>query len=79
MEHQREEIGDLLFVVVNLARKLGIEPEDALKKTNRKFRKRFKFVEDGLKENGKSFEEAGLKEMDRLWDEAKKGSSGNAL
>lgn len=68
---KREEIGDLLFVVVNLARKIGVEPEDALKKTNRKFRSRFKYVEQNMKASGKSLEEADLEEMDRLWDEAK--------
>ena len=66
-----EEIGDLLFVVVNLARKLDIEPETALKKTNRKFRTRFKFIETELKRNGRSLEQASLDEMDALWNEAK--------
>lgn len=66
-----EEIGDLLFVVLNLARQLGVEPETALKKTNRKFRRRFKFIEDELKRDGRSLEEADLKEMDALWDKAK--------
>jgi MazG family protein len=67
----REELGDLLFVVVNLARKLGVEPEDALKKTNRKFRSRFKFVEDNLASKGKKLEDSDLEEMDRLWNAAK--------
>lgn len=67
-----EEIGDLLFVVVNLARKLDVEPETALKKTNRKFRRRFGFIEQQLKNRGKGFEESDLKEMDLLWNEAKK-------
>ena len=66
-----EEIGDLLFVVMNLARHLDIEPETALKKTNRKFRQRFRFIEDGLKRDGKSLDDASLKEMDELWNEAK--------
>lgn len=66
-----EELGDLLFVIVNLARKLGIEPETALKKTNRKFRRRFKFVEDELKIGNKSFNESNLEEMDALWNKAK--------
>lgn len=66
-----EEIGDLLFVVMNLARHLGVEPETALKKTNRKFRKRFRFIEDELKREGKSLEDTGLKEMDDLWNRAK--------
>ncbi len=66
-----EEIGDLLFVVVNLARHLDVEPETALKKTNRKFRRRFHFVEKQLKANGQSAEEATLDEMDSLWNKAK--------
>lgn len=66
-----EEIGDLLFVVMNLARHLDVEPETALKKTNRKFRKRFKFIEDELKRDSKSLEDASLKEMDDLWNKAK--------
>jgi tetrapyrrole methylase family protein/MazG family protein/ATP diphosphatase len=66
-----EEIGDLLFVVVNLARKLDVEPETALKKTNRKFRRRFKFIESELKKQAKSFEESDLEEMDALWNRAK--------
>jgi MazG family protein len=66
-----EEIGDLLFVVVNLARKLDVEPETALKLTNRKFRKRFKFIEDQLKAEGRDLEDADLQEMDELWNKAK--------
>ena len=66
-----EEIGDLLFAVVNLARKLDIEPETALKRTNRKFRKRFAFIEKELKRNGKNLPESSLSEMDALWDRAK--------
>lgn len=66
-----EEIGDLLFVVVNLARKLDVEPETALKKTNRKFRRRFNFIESELKKHGKSIEESNLEEMDALWNKAK--------
>lgn len=66
-----EEIGDLLFVVMNLARHLDVEPETALKKTNRKFRQRFKFIEDELKRDNKSLEDSSLKEMDDLWNKAK--------
>ena len=66
-----EELGDLLFVVVNLARRLDVEPETALKKTNRKFRSRFKFIEDELKRRGKVLEGSSLDEMDSLWDQAK--------
>ncbi len=71
-ENIEEELGDLLFVVVNLARKLDVEPETALKKTNRKFRQRFGFIETELKNRGKSFAATDLEEMDTLWNEAKK-------
>ena len=67
-----EEIGDLLFVVVNLARKLDVDAETALKKTNRKFRQRFKFIEQSLKEDDKTLEDSNLAEMDALWNKAKK-------
>ncbi len=66
-----EELGDLLFVVVNLARHLDIEPETALKKANRKFRKRFRFIEDSLKARERSIEDADLAEMEELWNAAK--------
>ncbi len=71
-ENIEEEIGDLLFVVVNLARKLDVEPETALKKTNRKFRRRFKFIETELRKRGKNLENSNPGEMDALWNEAKK-------
>ena len=70
-EHIDEEIGDLLFAVLNLARRLDVEPETALKKTNRKFRKRFKFIEDELKRQRKTLDASTLDEMDALWDKAK--------
>ncbi len=70
-ENVEEEIGDLLFVVMNLARKLDIDAETALKKTNRKFRQRFSFIEKSLKAKGKSLEESNLEEMDALWNQAK--------
>jgi len=66
-----EEIGDLLFVVVNLARHLRLDSEVALKQTNRKFRKRFAFIEKRLKEQGKDLQKATLEEMDALWKAAK--------
>lgn len=71
-ENIEEEIGDLLFVAVNLARKLDIDAETALKKTNRKFRQRFKFIEESIKKNGKTFEDTNLAELDFFWTEAKK-------
>lgn len=70
-EKIENEIGDLLFAVVNLARKLDVEPETALKRTNRKFRKRFAFIERELRANGKSVDETDLNELDRLWNSAK--------
>lgn len=66
-----EEIGDLLFVVVNLARRLDVEPETALKKTNRKFRRRFRFIEQELAAAGKDLDETPLEEMDALWNSSK--------
>lgn len=69
--HIEEEIGDLLFVIVNLARRLDVEPETALKRTNRKFRKRFRFIENKLVRDGKSLDDANLEEMDALWNIAK--------
>lgn len=66
-----EEIGDLLFVVMNLARHLDVEPETALKKTNRKFRQRFKFIEEQLKQSGRTLKDAKLTELDDLWNKAK--------
>jgi ATP diphosphatase len=66
-----EEVGDLLFVIVNLARRLDIEPETALKRSNRKFRRRFRFIETELKSAGKKLEDSGLDDMDALWNTAK--------
>ncbi len=67
-----EEIGDLLFTVVNLARKLGINPEEALRQTNDKFVRRFQEIEKRAEEQGKKLGEMSLEEMDALWEEAKK-------
>jgi tetrapyrrole methylase family protein/MazG family protein len=66
-----EEVGDLLFVAVNVARLTGVDPESALKAANRKFRRRFHHVETRLRESGRGPADSSLKEMDRLWDEAK--------
>ena len=70
-EEVEDEIGDLLFVIVNLARRLDIEPETALKRSNRKFRRRFQFIEKELRSVGKKVEDSGLEEMDALWNIAK--------
>jgi len=65
------EIGDLLFIVTNLARKLGVDPEVALEGTNEKFLHRFTAIEKGLKADGLTFEEASLEQMDVYWNGAK--------
>jgi MazG family protein len=67
----REELGDLLFAVTNIARHLRVEPEAALKSTNRKFRRRFHYIEQGLRARGLSPDAATLDEMEALWQEAK--------
>jgi MazG family protein len=72
-ESVREEVGDVLFAVVNIARHLGVEPEAALKVTNRKFRRRFRHVESGLRGQGRTPDMATLDEMEALWQEAKSG------
>jgi MazG family protein len=71
-EELEGELGDMLFVLVNLARFVKVDPEQALRKTNAKFRRRFGYIERKLGEQGKSPEEATLAEMDALWEEAKR-------
>lgn len=71
-EHVREEIGDLLFVVTNIARRLNVEPEAALKLSNRKFRRRFSHIETRLREQDRKFEQTTLEELEELWQEAKR-------
>jgi MazG family protein len=66
-----DEVGDLLFVLVNIARYLSLDPESALRKTNRKFRRRFEYLEDRLREQGRKPDDASLAEMEALWQEAK--------
>jgi MazG family protein len=66
------EIGDILFSLANLSRHLDVNPEIALRKANKKFIRRFRFIEDILKQKGKELIETSLEEMDRLWEEAKK-------
>ena len=65
------EVGDLFFVLVNLARFLKVDPEQALRKTNRKFRGRFGHVEQALNGQGKALRESSVAEMEELWQEAK--------
>ena len=71
LDKARDEMGDLLFVVANLARKLGVEPEDALRGANAKFVRRFGFIEAELARDGRTPEQSDLAEMDGLWDAAK--------
>ena len=70
-----DEVGDLLFVAVNVARFLGVDPETALRRSNDKFDSRFRFVETSIKQQGRALKNASLEEMDALWEEAKKISS----
>ena len=65
------EIGDIFFSLANVSRHLGINPEVALKHANKKFIRRFQFIEKRLKERGKELENASLEEMDEIWEEAK--------
>ncbi|HLJ70760.1 MAG TPA: nucleoside triphosphate pyrophosphohydrolase [Roseiarcus sp.] len=67
----KDEIGDLLFVVANLARHVQVDPEQALRGANAKFERRFAHIEARLKDEGRTPEQASLDEMDALWDEAK--------
>lgn len=70
-EELKEEIGDVMFAITNLARHRKIDPEDALNQCNLKFKKRFRSIEKALKRQGKTPEESTLTEMDALWEESK--------
>ena len=67
-----DEVGDLFFVLVNIARYLALDPESALRRTNRKFRRRFEYLEDRLREQGRKPSDASLEEMETLWQESKR-------
>jgi tetrapyrrole methylase family protein/MazG family protein len=71
-QETEHELGDVLFALVNLARHLKIDPEAALAKTNRRFIRRFRYIEKHLPKTGKKLGEATLEELDRLWEKAKK-------
>lgn len=71
-EHLEEEVGDVFFAMVNYARFLGVHPENALRKTNRKFIDRFTYVEKKVNEDGRKITESNLEEMDKFWEESKK-------
>jgi ATP diphosphatase len=71
-----EEVGDLLFVMANLARHLNVDPEVALRQANAKFQRRFEFIEDALARDGRNPSDSDLAEMDGLWDAAKRVEKG---
>jgi ATP diphosphatase len=71
LAHIREEMGDLLFTVANLARHVEVDPEDSLRATNAKFERRFAYIEETLKARGRALKDATLDEMDGLWNAAK--------
>lgn len=71
-EKAEKEFGDLVFSLINYARFLDINPEDALERTNKKFIRRFNYMEEQVHKLGKSLDEMSLKEMDEFWDQAKK-------
>ncbi|MCU1308770.1 MAG: MazG family protein, partial [Acidobacteriaceae bacterium] len=66
-----DEVGDLFFVLVNIARYLSLDPESALRKTNLKFKQRFQYVEQELRNKGRSIHDASIEEMESLWQQAK--------
>ena len=72
LRHRLEdEVGDMFFVLVNIARYLSLDPESALKKTNRKFKRRFQQMEARLKESGRTPQQASMEELESLWQQAK--------
>jgi MazG family protein len=71
-EKLEEEIGDVFFSLVNYSRFLGFNPENALRRTNEKFIKRFNYIQEKIKESGKKISESNLAEMDFFWEESKK-------
>jgi len=70
-EKLEEEVGDLFFVMVNIARYLSVDPESALRKTNRKFKRRFQWMEERLHATGRTPEQATMEELESLWQQAK--------
>jgi MazG family protein len=75
-ERLEDEVGDLFFVLVNIARYLSLDPESALRKTNRKFKRRFQWMEARLQESARTVEQASMEELESLWQQAKRGESG---
>jgi uncharacterized protein YabN with tetrapyrrole methylase and pyrophosphatase domain len=75
-EKVREELGDVLFVLAQLGRKLEMEPEETLQAANEKFLRRFRGLEERLRASGKAWDEVGLEELERLWEQAKRDDEG---
>ena len=71
LDQLEDELGDILFVLVNLARFVKVDPEQALRRSNAKFRQRFGYIEQKLAEKGRRLQEADMAEMEALWQEAK--------
>jgi ATP diphosphatase len=69
---QRDELGDLLFAVINLGRHLGLDPEDAVRSANRKFERRFRYIEEQLRAQGRHPNQTAMVELDGLWEAAKR-------
>lgn len=74
-----EEVGDLFFVMVNIARYLSVDPESALKKANRKFRRRFQWMEEQLRASGRTPQQSNTDELESLWQKAKQHEAGKAV
>jgi MazG family protein len=74
-----EEVGDLFFVVVNIARYLALDPESALRRTNRKFKRRFQWMEEQLRASGRNPQQASMAELESLWQQAKRAPREAAL
>jgi len=70
-ERLEDEVGDLFFVLVNIARYLSLDPESALRKTNRKFKRRFQWMEERLRDSGRAPQQASMDELETLWKQAK--------
>jgi uncharacterized protein YabN with tetrapyrrole methylase and pyrophosphatase domain len=70
-ERLEDEVGDLFFVLVNIARYLSLDPESALRKTNRKFKRRFQWIEERLRASGRAPQQASMDELETLWQESK--------
>jgi len=70
-EHIEHELGDIMFALVNVSRFLDVNPDEALRKCNKRFISRFEYIGKKLAEKGLTYEDVSLEEMDRLWNEAK--------